>query len=323
MRVLPFVLAPFALCGVAALALAAALSTPLTPPPPLKSVHEGAVAFDRAGLPELTRFQARDGTWLGYRAYPAERGGEGRIAILEHGSSASSVEMHAVAQALAMAGYEVVAVDNRGHGVSGTRGDIGYIGQLDYDLADLLGHLKSDHPNAKFTLIGHSSGGGFVARVAGGPLADEFERFVLLSPYLGYRAPTNRANDGIGRWVSVDLPRVLALRLVEAAGLDWGQAAPAIAFAVGRKEWPAVTPFYSYRLMRSYAAPDDWQAPFKRSGARMEVIAGEDDELMNAPAYAPALEPLGVKVKLVPGVDHMGVVYKPAALDAIIEAASS
>jgi pimeloyl-ACP methyl ester carboxylesterase len=323
MPVLAPLLAPFALCGVAALALTAALAAPLSAPPPLQSIHDGAVAVDRSAMPDLTRFQARDGTWLAYRYYAPASGQADRVAILEHGSSASSSAMHAVAEAMAKAGFSVVSVDNRGHGASGARGDIGYIGQLDDDLADLLALLRTSHPGARFTLIGHSSGGGFVARVAGGPLADQFERFVLLSPYLGYRAPTNRQNDGIGRWVAVDMPRTLALRLLEAAGVDWGQGMPVLAFAIAPSEIPIVTPSYSYRLMRSYAAPEDWQAPFKRSGARIEVIAGEDDELMNAPAFGPALTPFGVTVKLVPGVDHMGVVYKPAALAAIVEAAIS
>jgi hypothetical protein len=54
------------------------------------------------------------------------------------------------------------------------------------------------------------------------------------------------------------------------------------------------------------------------AAGRIEVIAGEADELMNAPAYASVLEPLGVKVTLLPGVDHMGVVHAPSALDALV-----
>jgi pimeloyl-ACP methyl ester carboxylesterase len=323
MSVAAALLAPFALAGVAALVLSAALATPLRSPPPLASVQEGAMAISRTGLPELTRFQARDGTWLAYRAYAPEGASTGRLAVLEHGSSASSDEMNDVAHALAKAGYAVVSVDNRGHGASGGRGDIGYLGQLDDDLADLLAHLKASHSGAKITLIGHSAGGGFVARVAAGPLADQFERYVLLAPYLGYHAPTNRPNDGAGQWVAVDMPRVLALALLDRAGIDWAQSLPVLGFAIAPEAIPFVTPHYSYRLMRNYASPDDWRAPFARSGPRIDVIAGEDDELMNAAAYGPALEPYGVKVKVVPGVDHMGIVYKPAALAAIVEATAS
>ena len=227
-RFLPW---PFTLLGAGALVLGAMIATPLTRPPTLASIQSGAMAIDRAGKPDLSRFQARDGTWLAYRLYPAQ--GE-RVAILAHGSSASSDEMHVVARELASQGVTAVAIDARGHGASGTRGDIGYIGQLDDDLADLVAELRKSHPNAKFELIGHSSGGGFAGRIANTPVGKEFDRFILLSPFLGVRAPTNRPNEGVGQWASVDLPRILALALLRGVGLDWGQSLPVIsAFARG------------------------------------------------------------------------------------------
>ena len=229
--------------------------------------------------------------------------------------------MNAIGHELQRNGVTAVAIDARGHGASGTRGDIAYIGQLDDDLADLVAHLRKSYPDAKFDLIGHSAGAGFVARIAGGPLSSEFDRFVLLSPYLGYRAPTNRPNAGAGRWAEVDYPRVIALALMNRLGISWAQSLPALAFANRPEAAPFVTSRYSYRLMTNYTGPDDWQAPFRAASGRIEVIAGEDDELMNAPAYKTVLEPLGAKVTLLPGVNHMGIVYQPAALAAIVAAA--
>ena len=49
-------------------------------------------------------------------------------------------------------------------------------------------------------------------------------------------------------------------------------------------------------------------------------MAGADDEMMDADGYAHALPPLGVDVTVLPGVDHMGVVYNPASLAAIVGA---
>src|SRR6202453_932201 len=165
------ILAPPAVFGAAVLALAAALAAPLRMPPPLASIHAGAVNIDQAGKPSLSRFQARDGTWLAYRLYPAADGAKDRLAIIAHGSSASSDEMHVVARALAENGIAAIAIDERGHGASGTRGDISYIGQLDDDLADLIADQRKTYANARLELIGHSSGGGYVLRVAAGPLA--------------------------------------------------------------------------------------------------------------------------------------------------------
>jgi hypothetical protein len=127
-----------ALVGAAAITLVVMLASPVRPPPPLASIHERAMRMDTNGAPDLSRYQGRDGTWLAYGLYPATNGARDRIAILAHGSSASSIEMHAVATAVAGAGVTAVAVDIRGHGASGTRGDIAYRGQLSDDLADLI-----------------------------------------------------------------------------------------------------------------------------------------------------------------------------------------
>src|SRR5271166_3836504 len=249
----------FALVGIAALALTLMLASPVREPPPLASIHEGAMRIDASGAPDLTRFQARDGTWLAYRLYPASNGAIDRIAILAHGSSAQSIEMHQIATALAGVGVTAVAVDIRGHGASGTRGDIAYPGQLDDDLADLIAELRKAYPSAGLTLIGHSSGGGFALRIGAGPLGAAFDRFLLLAPYLGYSAPTNRPAEGPGLWASPDLPRIIAIVMLGRMGIDWPESLPAIAFAYTPEAKMFVTSQYSFRLLQNYAAPQDWK----------------------------------------------------------------
>ena len=127
-----------ALVGVAAIAIVLMLASPVRRPPTLASIHAGATQIDETGAPDLSRFQARDGTWLAYRLYLAPNGARDRIAILAHGSSASAIEMNAVAKALAGAGVTAVALDIRGHGASGTRGDIAYAGGLSDPVAAVV-----------------------------------------------------------------------------------------------------------------------------------------------------------------------------------------
>ena len=311
-----------ALIGVAAIALAVMLATPLTQPPPLASIQAGAMAIPQEGKPDLSRFQARDGTWLAYRLYAAAHGETDRLAILAHGSSASSDEMHAIARELAAAGVAAVAFDARGHGASGTRGDIAYLGQLDDDLADLVAELRRSYPKARLTLIGHSSGGGFALRIAAGPLGPLFDRFVLLAPYLGYSAPTNRPAEGTGRWAAPDIPRIVAIMMLQRMGIDWPQSLPAIAFANPPEAAMAVTSRYSFRLLVNYGPPPDWKGALQGAAGRIDLIAGEKDELMDVFAYRSVVAPLGVRVTILPGVDHMGIVHAPAALAAIGEAAT-
>jgi hypothetical protein len=56
---------PLAAVGVATLALGALLAQPVKSPPPLESIHSGAMAIPRDGKPELSRFQALAGLWFG------------------------------------------------------------------------------------------------------------------------------------------------------------------------------------------------------------------------------------------------------------------
>ncbi len=51
--------------------------------------------------------------------------------VLVHGSSARARSMHVLSRSLAKAGFTVAALDMRGHGDSGTRGQAAYIDQLD------------------------------------------------------------------------------------------------------------------------------------------------------------------------------------------------
>ncbi|HKU05593.1 MAG TPA: alpha/beta hydrolase, partial [Bradyrhizobium sp.] len=177
----------WALCavGVLSVVVLAMLSKPLQRPPELRSISETVRAVDRSTMPALQRFSARDGTELAYRHYPARGASSGRIAILVHGSSGSSVAVHALADALAARGVATWVPDVRGHGGSGTRGDIGYFGQLDDDLVDLVALVRKAAPTEPLTLLGHSSGGAFALRIAGSPMQNLFARTVLLAPHLG------------------------------------------------------------------------------------------------------------------------------------------
>lgn len=307
--------------GAAALVLVAMLAVPLKRPPPLASIKHGPMRIDATAKPDLTRFQARDGTWLAYRLYPSS--GD-RVAILAHGSSASSDAMNGIGKALAAADVTAVALDIRGHGASSSRGDIGYAGQLEDDLADLIAHLGEQRPNARYLMIGHSLGGGFIARICATPVGARFERFLLLSPFLGAQAPTNRPSDGKGRWAEVDLPRILALAILRRLGIAFGQSLPVIAYANDPAAAKFTTSVYSFRLLADYGPNFDWsnmKAAIHAAAGKLKVIAGADDELMDAPVYERELKPLGAKVTLLPGVDHMGIVTEPAALVAIVATA--
>ena len=306
--------------GLAGLVLAGLIASPLRRPPELTSISDSRKSVDFSSLPARERFQARDGTALGFRHYPPAVPATGRAAIVIHGSSGSSgTTVHALSSALASRGVEVYAMDVRGHGASGTRGDIGYVGQLEDDLADFVAVVRKTTPSAPLTLIGHSAGGGFALRVAASPIKNLFDRTVLLAPYLGYSAPTNRPNSG--GWASADIPRILGLLALRKIGIDCCEALPVLAFAVPPNSAKILTATYSDRLMRNFANHPDFRADLAAATKPLTIIAGADDELMLSDRYADAVRGLAhpVDVRLIEGINHMGIVSAPRAVSEIAE----
>ncbi len=299
--------------GALALVLAAMIATPLRRPPELRSVAEAARSVDRSTMPQLERFSGRDGTSLAYRHYAPRGAALGKIAIIMHGSSGSSPAVHGLADALAARGIETYAPDIRGHGGSGTRGDIAYTGQLENDLEDFVALVRKTEPNAPITLLGHSAGGGFALRVASSPIAGLFARAVLLAPYLGYDAPTNRPDSG--GWASPDLPRIFGLMALRGLRIDCCELLPALAFAVPANSESFLAPTYSYRLLRNFATRG-YKADLAAATIPLTLIAGADDELMLADKYADAVRAVAptIKVKLIDGIDHMGIVGSAKAV---------
>ena len=307
------------LLGLGTLVVAALLAFPVSPPAPVESIRAGALAIDQSGRPDVSRFQARDGSSQAYRLYPAADGDTQNIAIVIHGSAGHSVGVNEIAKRLAKDNFTVVAPDIRGHGESGTRGDIGYYGQLDDDLQDLVGELRRQHQNARFSLLGFSSGGGFALREAAGRLSSDVKRLVLLSPYLGYDSSSTRSRGSSVTWAAPDIPRFLGLSILRRLGLRCCEALPVIAFAVSPGSEKYVTSQYSYRLLTNFDAPRNLGAAFRRLKSPTTIIVGGADELMLPDKYADVvagIEP-AIDVKIVPGLSHMDMLHAPAALDAI------
>lgn len=312
----------WALCavGAVALVLTAMIATPLQRPAEMRSVSDSAKGIDWSTLPPQERFQARDGSWLGFRHYAPKGAETGRGAIFIHGSSGSSATVnHALTAAIAAHGVETWALDTRGHGASGTRGDIGYVGQLEDDLVDFVAHVRKSAPDLPLTLVGHSAGAGFSLRVAATPIMqDMFVRTVLVAPYLGYDAPTNKLHSG--GWASADVPRFLGLAALRKLGIDCCSQLPVLAFAVPANSERILTPTYSDRLMRNFATRG-YRLDLPLVTRPMTIFGGAEDEMMISDKYAETVQAIkpAVDVKVIEGVNHMGMVTSPKAVNAIAE----
>ena len=284
-------------------------------PPPLASISDPFAAVDFSDLPATQVYAARDGAKLDYRAY---EGGAAQIVVLIHGSSDDGSGMHPLAKALRDAGASVYVPGLRGHGHSGRSGDIDYIGQLDDDLADFVAVLRPLHPNASFSLIGFSSGGGFVLRVIAGSDEKLFDRFIMISPALPQNAPTIRPDTG--GWVSLAMPRIVALALLNRAGVDWFNGLPVVAFATSPKA-SNLTSVYSFRLAADFGAPRDYPMALGRSTKPAALLVGGADELFYPGRFAPLLLPVrpDLALTVVPGIGHVGMTVAPAGIAAVRE----
>ena len=287
-------------------------------PPPLDSIAAPFVTMDYSRLPATLRYAARDGAQLAYRAYPAPgAAADGPVAVLVHGSSGSGRGMHAMAEYLQGAGISAYTLDMRGHGESGPRGDIPYIGQLEDDLEDFVARVLAGRSNT--ALVGHSSGGGFALRFAAGGRQKLFSRYVLFAPYLGYDAPTVRpANQA---WVNVSVPRIVALSVLGSFGEKRLGHLPVVRFAVTPAREQYQTPWYSFRLWASFQAHRDFRADIRAAAQRLDVIVGSNDELFDAAAFAPLFAGLrpATTVTVLPGLTHMTLTTMPAGAQALAE----
>jgi pimeloyl-ACP methyl ester carboxylesterase len=220
-----------------------------------------------------------------------------------------------LAKTLNAAGTTVYAPDLRGHGGSGKRGDIDYIGQLDDDLVDLIATIRAEHANAALILIGFSAGGTFTIRIAGGPHGDLFNRYIVIDPAIG---PLSRPNAG--GWAAPYVPRIVGLALLNKIGIHWFDGLDAIVFAIppGMQN---LTGVYSFRLAMNIGSSDyfGYFGALQRAKKPMALIAGSDDDQFYADRYASQLQlaKSDLTVELVPGLDHVDMLMKPAALAAL------
>jgi non-heme chloroperoxidase len=284
-------------------------------PKPLASTNNPFAAVDFSELPPLQTFVGKDGAPLSYRRYGAKLASPKGSIVFVHGSSASSSSMHVLGKAFAEAGYEAYTLDMRGHGASGTKGRIGYIGQLEDDVEAFV---QSVHPAKPSTLAGFSSGGGFVVRFAGSAKQTLFQNTLLLSPFLGPDAPNYRPDAG--GWVSVGIPRIVSLSLLNQIGISAFNDLTVVRFALDENAKSFLTPEYSFALEDNFKPHRDYLADIRGMNNPCAILAGTGDELF----YTEKLEAIfktpgnSCTVKLLPGIGHIPLTLAAEPVDAAV-----
>jgi pimeloyl-ACP methyl ester carboxylesterase len=284
----------------------------------MASMAKSSGEFDAGGVPAPRQFLARDGTSLQYYAYPA---GPDKVAVLIHGSAFPGNSMHTLAASLRAAGVTVYVPDIRGHGGSGRRGDIDYIGQIDDDLVDFVAQLGPAKSGETRTLVGFSAGAGFTVRFAGGPNGMLFDRYVFLSPILP-GSPTLRPASG--GWVGFSVPRVVTIALLDRFGIYWFDGFPVLNYALSPERAQSATASYSYRLMINFGVGDRYETYLKNIRQPAAVLVGDADEQEFANEFEPLMQRLGVNIQvtLLPNMKHADMINNSEAAQAITRAIS-
>ncbi|NVK55318.1 MAG: alpha/beta hydrolase [Alteromonadaceae bacterium] len=249
-------------------------------------------------------YTARDGSEIFYRFVP---GKANVTVVLIHGSGAEGRYLVPLAKKLnSLLDVSVVIPDLRGHGKSalGHRGDTDYLGQLEHDLEDLKRDIAFNFPKSKIIVGGHSSGGGLVVRYGGNNL-DQFDGYVLLAPYLGYKAPTVRPNSG--GWVQVRKARYAGLAMLNNIGFKFFNHLPVLYFnrpAAIDDEFQVDS--YSFRMNESFS-PRFYVTDLKENDSHILAIVGEFDEAFYADKFESVFSenaPLA-EFKIVPNAKHL------------------
>jgi non-heme chloroperoxidase len=144
----------------------------------------------------MGRITTRDGTKIFYKDW-----GSGQPVVFSHGWPLNADAWDDQAFFLASNGYRAVAHDRRGHGRSGQSWDGNDMDGYADDLADLMDAL--DLRDA--VLVGHSTGGGEVARYIGRHGTSRVAKAVLVGavPPLMLKTAANPAGLPIGTFDSI------------------------------------------------------------------------------------------------------------------------
>lgn len=136
------------------------------------------------GLNAMDTVTTKDGTQIFYKDW-----GTGRPVVFSHGWPLDADAWDAQMMFLASRGFRVVAHDRRGHGRSGQPWNGNDMNTYADDLATVIEHLDLKES----TLVGHSTGGGEVARYIGRHGTKRVAKVVLIGavPPIMVKTPAN------------------------------------------------------------------------------------------------------------------------------------
>jgi non-heme chloroperoxidase len=146
-------------------------------------------------------FTVSDGTKIFYKDW-----GKGQPVVLSHGWPLTSDAWESQMLFLLNEGYRVIAHDRRGHGRSTQTWEGNHMDQYADDLAELIDHLDLQD----IIIVGHSTGGGEVARYIGRHGTTRIAKAVLVGAVPPLMLKTANNPEGLPREIFDDIRQGVA-----------------------------------------------------------------------------------------------------------------
>jgi pimeloyl-ACP methyl ester carboxylesterase len=284
-----------------------------TAPLPEKNKHDSTNPFNTVNfqsLPRVSTFSMPDRTSICYREYPSH---VNRIMLFIHGITGSSRNMHVIAEYMKRNNIaHGIALDMPGHGCSGKRGKLGYIGQLEDDIAEIIDILRVTYPGKRITMAGYSEGGGFAMRFAGSQYGNLVDSYIFLAPFLHESSPVNRppAGGNENQEFSLYLPRYIGITLCNFFGITWFNNLTICEYRVPDVFTEDYTSTYSYNLLENFRPHKDYIGDIRNLKAKAVLFVGRDDKNYIAQKYIDELEKYTKRLsfEFLPQADHFDIV---------------
>jgi non-heme chloroperoxidase len=260
----------------------------------------------------MSSITTRDGTSIYYKDW-----GEGQPVVFSHGWPLTADAWEDQMMFLAGHGYRAIAHDRRGHGRSGQPWNGNDMNQYADDLAELFGKL--DLRDA--VMVGHSTGGGEVARYIGRHGTDRVAKAVLMSavPPLMLRTDANPDGlpidvfDGIRKNVAADRSQFFK----DLPTPFFGANRPGASMSEGTRDSFWLQGMMGglkneYDCIRAFSETD-FTDDLKRFDVPTLILHGDDDQIVpiGASAYRTVDLVRGAVLKVYPGGSHgLAVTHK-------------